>query len=62
MTRDYPAIRLYRLGQHVVVAIEVIEDGRSRWVEVIRERYDGCFSHIVEPDGIAARVGRKGEG
>ena len=41
-------IHLFRLGEHVIVSVEV--DGK--WVEVIRERRDGSFSHIVEPGGI----------
>lgn len=41
-------IHLFRTGEHVVVSVEI--DGR--WVEVIRERNDGSFSHIVEPNGV----------
>lgn len=51
------AIHLYLDGvgadAHVVVAVEA---SPSRWVEVIRERADGCYSHFVEPAGIQARI------
>jgi hypothetical protein len=51
MTKDtiiLTAVMLVRKGDYVAVEVEI--DGR--WVEVIRERYDGYFSHIVEPAGI----------
>lgn len=41
-------IHLFRVGEHVVVSVEI----NGQWVEVIRERHDGAFSHIVEPSGI----------
>jgi len=41
-------IWLVRLGDHAIVKAEI--DGV--WVEVIREGYDGSFSHIVEPGGM----------
>lgn len=41
-------IHLMRVGDYVIVKAEI--DGR--WCEVIRERHDGSFSHIVEPSGI----------
>jgi len=41
-------IWLVRSGGHAVVLAEI--DGV--WVEVIREGYDGSFSHIVEPGGM----------
>jgi len=44
-------IRLRRDGDHAVVEIDTgVSD--SPWVEVIRERADGAFSHIVEPSGV----------
>lgn len=49
-------IHLFRLGDYVVVRAEV--DGK--WVEVIRERFDGSFSHIVEPGGIRAALEAEG--
>lgn len=50
MTR---AIRLSTQGRegHADIVVE-IEAERGLWVEVIRERQDGCISHIVEPLGI----------
>ena len=47
------AIHLYLEGKDVVVAVEAT---KGQWVEVIRERADGCYSHIVEPSGIHARI------
>lgn len=41
-------IHLARIGDYVIVKAEI--DGE--WVEVIRERHDGWFSHIVEPLGM----------
>lgn len=41
-------IHLLRIGEHAIVKVEI----DSQWIEVIRERYDGAFSHIVEPSGI----------
>lgn len=47
-------IHLFRTGEYVVVAAEI--DGK--WVEVIRERHDGAFSHIVEPSGMRRAIER----
>lgn len=47
-------IHLFRIGEHVVVSAEI--DGK--WVEVIRERHDGAFSHIVEPSGMRSAAAR----
>jgi hypothetical protein len=47
------AIHLYLDGGDVVVSVEA---RKGQWVEVIRERADGCYSHIVEPSGIQARI------
>ena len=47
-TIEISGLHLFRLDEHVIVRIEI--DGL--WVEVMRERYDGAFSHIVEPDGM----------
>lgn len=41
---DITAIRLIRLGDHAIVEVEQ----NGTFVEVIRERYDGAFCHIVE--------------
>jgi hypothetical protein len=43
-------------GQGIVVRAEI--DGR--WVDVISERFDGEFSHIVEPGGMLTAVKRAG--
>lgn len=56
----YPPIRLRREGDYAVVEIDTgvpNKDGNS-FVEVIRERADGAFSHIVEPRGIKAAKDR----
>ena len=47
-------VQAFRLGDHVIVRVEI--DGA--WCEVISERIDGAFSHIVEVGGIrkAART------
>jgi hypothetical protein len=41
-------IHLYKVGGHVVVCAEI----EGTWVEVIREREDGSYSHIVEAEGM----------
>lgn len=46
---DITAIHLVRIGDHAIVKIEV----GGRWVTVIKERYGGFFSHIVEEGGMA---------
>jgi hypothetical protein len=43
-------IHLFRTGEHVVVSVEI----GGTWIEVIRERHDGAFSHIIEPAGMYA--------
>lgn len=43
---------LRRDGDHAVVLVEV----EGEWHEVIREHYDGNFSHITESGGIRSRV------
>ena len=48
-------IHLKRSGEYVVVAVRA-PDGR--WVDVIRERVDAPFSHIVEPSGIMKAMER----
>lgn len=50
------AIWLRLDGANVVVAVEVIRAGKRTWVDVISERADGCYSHIIEPSGIDARI------
>jgi hypothetical protein len=41
-------IRLRKDGEYTVVDAEI----GGAWIEVIRERSDGEFCHIVEPDGM----------
>jgi len=41
-------VHLYKTGDHTVVAVEI----GGTWIEVIRERSDGAFSHIVETNGM----------
>lgn len=41
-------IWLKNIGTDVIVEAEI----EGQWVEVIRERSDGIFSHIVEPGGM----------
>lgn len=43
-------VRLTREGDYAVVSVEI----NKTWVPVIREHYDGNYSHIVEPSGIRA--------
>lgn len=49
---DISAIDLRREGTDAVVQIEV----KGKWIEVIRERFDGCLSHIVEESGMQKAV------
>ena len=44
-------IMLRKEGEYTIVEAEI----GGTWIEVIRERSDGSFSHIVEPDGMYAR-------
>lgn len=44
--------------QHAVLLIE--KDGK--WIELIRETQGGPFSHIIEPLGIAKRIGERDGG
>jgi hypothetical protein len=44
-------VRLRKSGGHTVVDVEM----GGVWIEVIRERSDGEFCHIVEPAGIWSR-------
>jgi hypothetical protein len=34
----------------------VLVEKNGQWVEIIREKQDGPYSHIVEPAGIAERT------
>ncbi len=44
-------IHLHKDGEYTVVKAEI----GGEWIEVIRERSDGEFSHIVEADGMYSR-------
>lgn len=41
-------------AEHSGDAVVLVEFG-GEWVEIIRERFDGNFSHIAEPLGIRRR-------
>lgn len=53
---EISAIHLSTVGDHVIVAVEI----QGQWIEVIRERKDNAYSHIVEGQGIAERARRAG--
>lgn len=57
-TRQLPirAVWLKREGDDAVVCVET---PAGRWVEIIRERIDGSFSHICEAAGIWRQAGGK---
>lgn len=42
------AIHLKRIGDYAYISVQI----NGEWVNVIRERYDSNFSHIVEPGGM----------
>lgn len=44
-------IHLKKSGDHTVVCAEI----GGAWIEIIRERSDGEFSHIVETGGMYQR-------
>jgi hypothetical protein len=48
-------VHLKRIGDYAYVAVEI--DGE--WVDVIRERLDSNFSHIVEPGGMLKALAEK---
>lgn len=50
------AIKLARVGANAVVSI-IASDGTE--AVIIRERYDDCFSHIVEPEAIENALRRE---
>jgi len=52
---NYNALHLFAEGEHAVLAIEV----NGKWIELIRERLDSPFSHIIEPLGIKRIVEEK---
>lgn len=54
MTNHSYPIRLRRVGDFAVVEIDtgVKDTEGNTFIELIRERYDAAFSHIIEPRGI----------
>lgn len=50
--KRYGALHLRAEGDYAILEIET-ERG---WIELIRERLDSPFSHIIEPAGIENRV------
>jgi hypothetical protein len=52
------AIHLCKSGEHTIVLAEI----GGTWIEIIRERSDGEFSHIVESDGMYSRYYSAPEG
>lgn len=53
---EISGVHLSTVGQHVIVAVEI----QGQWIEIIRERKDNAYSHIVEAYGIADRARRQG--
>lgn len=58
MRSPYPPIRLRRDGDDAVVEIDTgVKDAQGNsFIEVIRERADGAFCHIVEDSGIQRAI------
>jgi len=54
--KQYGALHLRAEGDYAILEIET-EKG---WVELIRERLDSPFSHIIEPLGIESRINGTG--
>lgn len=54
MEKKYNAIMLVAEGDYAVVKMEV----NGKWIELIRERLDSTFSHIIEPAGIEIEVNK----
>lgn len=46
------ALHLFAEGNYAILKIEV----NGKWVELIKERLDSPFSHIIEPIGIKRAV------
>lgn len=51
------AIMLKSEGDYAIVEIEV----NGKWIELIRERSDSPFSHIIEPAGIELAIVKHNE-
>jgi hypothetical protein len=50
---EHKALCLRAEGEYVVLEIE---ESKGGWVEIIRERIDSPFSHIIEPAGIKIEI------
>lgn len=53
MEKKFNALHLVAEGEYAVLKIEV---EKGKWVELIRERLDSPFSHIIEPLGIERAI------
>lgn len=53
----YGAIALRRVGNKAIVEIEAYP---GKWLEVMAEDLDSCFSQIIEPLGIEAIMKKAG--
>lgn len=53
---EISAIHLSTVGEHVLVAVEI----QGKWIEIIRERKDNAYSHIVEAHAIEHSARRAG--
>ena len=52
------ALWLRTEGDNAVLLIEV---EKGKWVELIRERLDSPFSHVIEPAGIEHAIEKNNE-
>lgn len=50
----YNALHLRAEGDYAILSIEV----NGTWIELIRERLDSPFSHIIEPAGIQTAISK----
>lgn len=53
---EISGVHLSTVGEHVIVAVEI----QGKWIEVIRERKDNAYSHIVEGPGITTAASHQG--
>lgn len=49
------ALHLRAEGDYAILEIEV----NGKWIELVRERLDSPFSHIIEPAGIQSAIENK---
>jgi hypothetical protein len=52
MTSKHNALMLVAEGEYAILKMEV----NGAWIELIRERLDSPFSHIIEPAGIEKAI------